>query len=82
MAEEEKKIIKNYSNGEVTVVWQPGLCQHSTRCYHGLPSVFDPKKRPWVNISGATSDEIVNQVNQCPSGALSSFRNSEVKKDE
>jgi len=36
----------------------------------GLPNVFNPEARPWVNINGATSEEIENQVKQCPSAAL------------
>lgn len=64
-------ITKRYSNGEVTVVWRPDLCIHCGVCTGGLPQVFDPGKRPWVTIGGATTDEIVRQVEQCPSGALS-----------
>ncbi|GHB56206.1 (4Fe-4S)-binding protein [Persicitalea jodogahamensis] len=67
----EKRITKNYGNGEVTVVWQPHKCIHSAICFRGLPSVFDPQKRPWVNIQGADTDTIINQVEKCPSGALS-----------
>ncbi len=71
-------LTKTYTNGEVTVVWKPGLCIHSTVCWKaatGLPEVFDPRKRPWINIEGATTFRIVNQVNKCPSGALSFFYN-------
>ena len=64
-------ITKRYSNGEITVVWKPDLCAHSTICFQGLPSVFDPRERPWVRIGGATTDAIVRQVDACPSGALS-----------
>ena len=66
-----KEIIKNYSNGEITVVWQPSKCSHSKKCFHDLPEVFDPGKRPWVNIEGSDTDTIVDQVKACPSGALS-----------
>ncbi len=62
---------KHYSNGEITVVWKPTLCQHSTKCWRGLLPVFDPRKRPWVNMQGAPSEQIRAQVAQCPSGALS-----------
>ncbi len=72
-----RKITKKYSNGEVTVVWQPHICVHSTVCFRGLPAVFDPGRRPWVDPLAASTAEITAQVDQCPSGALTWFRNSE-----
>jgi uncharacterized Fe-S cluster protein YjdI len=66
-----KDIIKKYTNGEVTVIWQPSKCIHSTICFQGLPEVFDPQKRPWVTIEGASTNQIFDQVKECPSGALS-----------
>jgi uncharacterized Fe-S cluster protein YjdI len=72
-----KSIIKKYSNDEVTVVWQPDKCIHSAICISGLPNVFDNQKRPWVNIQGATSERIIEQVKACPSGALSYFMNGQ-----
>jgi len=33
--------------------------------------VFNPRRRPWVEVTAATTDEIVTQVVKCPSGALS-----------
>lgn len=68
---EEKKIVKEYTNGEVTVVWQPHMCIHSKKCWKGLLPVFDPRRKPWVDMNGASSERIVAQVNECPSGALS-----------
>ena len=64
-------IIKRYSNGEITVVWQPSLCVHSGICARGLPKVFDPRRRPWVILDGFDTATIVEQVERCPSGALS-----------
>jgi uncharacterized Fe-S cluster protein YjdI len=66
-----REITKHYSNGEITVVWKPHVCTHSTICFRGLPEVFDPRVRPWVNIEGADSKTIIEQVSKCPSGALS-----------
>ena len=66
-----KEIIKKYSNGEVTVTWEPSKCIHSTICFSGLPEVFNPRKQPWVNIEGSTTNKIVEQVKECPSGAIS-----------
>lgn len=73
---EKKDIVKEYSNGEVTIVWKPGLCMHSTLCYKGLPEVFDPKARPWIDAKGADTGRIVEQVKKCPSGALSYYYNN------
>ena len=68
------EVIKKYSNGEVTVVWQPAKCIHSMVCWKlpgGLPEVFDPKARPWIDMDGASTIRIIEQVKKCPSGALS-----------
>lgn len=69
-------ITKKYTNGEVTVVWKPGKCIHSTICVNGLPSVFDNNKKPWITPEGSDTQHIIEQVNQCPSGALSYFLNA------
>ena len=67
----EKAITKRYSNGAVTVIWQPAKCIHSGVCVRGLSHVFDPQRRPWIDLAPATSEQIVAQVAKCPSGALS-----------
>jgi uncharacterized Fe-S cluster protein YjdI len=61
---------RDYSNGEIVVHWDSDLCTHCEACWRGLPKVFDPNRRPWVDIKAATTEEIVRQVSQCPSGAL------------
>lgn len=60
----------SYTNGEVTVEWRPELCKHAARCATQLPQVFNPAAKPWVNVEGATSQEIKDQVAKCPTGAL------------
>ena len=70
-----------YTNGEVTVVWKPDTCIHSRICWTVLREVFDPAKRPWVNIEGSTTERIIEQVRKCPSGALSYFMNNETTAD-
>lgn len=59
--------------------WKPHKCIHSERCYKGLPEVFKPKERPWVQPGNAKSETIVNQVKKCPSGALDFYYNEEGK---
>jgi uncharacterized Fe-S cluster protein YjdI len=68
---------KKYSNGAVTVVWKPSICQHTGICFMGLPQVFDPSRRPWIAIDSASTEEIIAQVNACPSGALSYHMNDQ-----
>lgn len=68
-------VIKHYTNGEVTIVWEPERCIHSAICFRGLPTVFKPKDRPWVVPTGAPTGQIIAQIEACPSGALRYFRN-------
>ena len=67
----------SYTNGEVTVVWKPKVCIHSTLCWKGLVEVFNLRERPWIKIDGASAEKIIEQVRKCPSGALSYFLNAE-----
>lgn len=67
--------IKEYSNGEVTIVWKPAKCIHSANCVHGLGDVFQPKEKPWIKVDAASTDALINQVKECPSGALSFYMN-------
>ncbi|MDO5971649.1 (4Fe-4S)-binding protein [Flavivirga aquimarina] len=69
--------IKEYSNGETTVVWEAEKCIHSAICAKGLPEVFQPRERPWVKIDAASTDAIIALVKQCPSGALRFYMNAE-----
>ena len=73
-----EKIIKKYTSGDLTVVWQPDLCIHSRNCFKGLPNVFNPSNRPWVTIENEDHDTIRKQIALCPSGALS-IASSEVE---
>lgn len=71
-----KNIVKEYTNGEVTIVWKSALCTHSANCVRGLPEVFDVKASPWINAQGAATERIIEQVKKCPSGALSFYLNA------
>ncbi len=71
------EIVKEYTNNEMTVVWKPGQCIHSEKCWRGSPMVFKPKEKPWVDMEGATTKQIIEQVDKCPSGALSYYMNNE-----
>jgi uncharacterized Fe-S cluster protein YjdI len=79
-----KDITKKYSNGEVTIVWQPSVCIHSSICWrgeNGLPQVFNPSEKPWIKPDGAETNRIIEQIKKCPSGALSYFMNEDKEKN-
>ncbi|REJ80853.1 MAG: hypothetical protein DWQ44_04700 [Bacteroidetes bacterium] len=62
---------KKYTNGEINIIWKAGKCIHSGNCVRGLPLVFRPKEKPWIRTEMAGTEELIEQVNKCPSGALS-----------
>ena len=62
---------RNYQKGDLTVVWESKKCIYSEVCGRGLKEVFNPKESPWVNMDGASLQRIREQVDLCPSGALS-----------
>jgi uncharacterized Fe-S cluster protein YjdI len=75
---------KEYSNGEITIVWQPDLCIHSRKCWHGpegLLEVFNPFEKPWIKPESASSERIMQQIELCPSGALSFYVNDNKDKE-
>ena len=75
------KRVHSYSNDEITVSWDADTCFHSEVCTKNLSSVFNLKQKPWVNVNGATKEEIIKLINTCPSGALSYNLSSTEEKD-
>lgn len=61
---------RTYETEQIAVYWEPKLCFHSGNCVRALPAVFDPKRRPWIDVNAATADDIAAAVQRCPSGAL------------
>ena len=67
----EKSIIKKYKKDDFTILWEPKKCIHSAICVKELPQVYDPKAKPWIKPENATIDQLKEQIQACPSGALS-----------
>lgn len=62
---------KEYTNGEIDILWKQDKCIHSGICVKTLPKVYNPNERPWIKPENASTAELIEQVSKCPSGALS-----------
>ena len=71
------EIQKEYTNGELTIVWKPRVCFHSKECVKGLPGVFNPDEKPWIKPENGSTDELKQTINRCPSRALSYYMNKD-----
>lgn len=78
----EKEIVKEYSNGDLTVIWKPKKCIHSEVCWRTLPEVYDPKGKPWIKPENASVEELKEQINKCPSAALTYKIKGETEMEE
>ncbi|MFY9580626.1 MAG: (4Fe-4S)-binding protein [Gaiellaceae bacterium] len=82
MSEKIAKPTREYATEEIVVEWRPSLCYHSQNCIAALPRVFDPQRRPWIDVTAAGADEVEAAVAHCPSGALRARRpNAEASVD-
>ena len=62
--------MKEYLTDEIAVIWKPELCEHSGIRVKMLPNVYNPKERPWIKPENATTQQLIEQINQRPSKAL------------
>ncbi|MCE7054213.1 (4Fe-4S)-binding protein [Algoriphagus sp. AGSA1] len=63
--------IKKYQKDNLTIIWKPQKCIHSGVCVKTLPKVYNPKASPWIRPENASLEALKNQINACPSKALS-----------
>lgn len=60
-----------FTNGEITVTYQPRQCINAEACAKGLSQVFRTSVIPWIDLEAADSKTVIKQIKKCPSGALS-----------
>ncbi|GAA4243063.1 (4Fe-4S)-binding protein [Winogradskyella psychrotolerans] len=64
-----------FSNAEITVTYKPRCCANAGICARQLSDVFRNSVIPWIDLEGAQTDAIINQIKKCPSGALKYYLN-------
>jgi CDGSH-type Zn-finger protein/uncharacterized Fe-S cluster protein YjdI len=62
--------IHRYPADGIVVTYEIRRCIHARECVHGLPAVFDPGRKPWVDPKAAPADEVARVIERCPTGAL------------
>lgn len=65
----ERKLHR-YEGEAITVTFDLVRCIHSAECVKGLPEVFDPQRKPWVDPDRAPAERVAEVVRRCPTGAL------------
>lgn len=68
------KPLQTYEAPGITVTFDPNICTHSGKCVRGLPTVFDVKRKRWIQLEHESAEAIAAQVARCPSGALQATR--------
>ena len=66
-----KDRLDTYHGKKITIHDNRSICAHAGYCTDGLPAVFRHRGDPFVDPDGAGIAEIIDIINQCPSGALS-----------
>jgi uncharacterized Fe-S cluster protein YjdI len=77
-----KGVTRAYETDEIRVLWDATRCTHVATCLNALPEVFDVRRRPWIDITGASAQEIAETVRLCPTGALRYEALAESVRDE
>ena len=59
-----------YKSDKIEVSYFPKLCIHAKECVKGLPKVFDPDKKPWIEPEKGDPEKLAEVIERCPTGAL------------
>ena len=62
--------LHEFRGDAITVTWSRRRCTHVAACIMNLPAVFEPGRRPWVDVAKGSAEAIARVVPHCPTGAL------------
>jgi len=65
-----KTLNNEFYNNDITVTYKPSVCSLSGVCARELSDVFSDSIIPWINLDNSNTNQIINQIKRCPSGAL------------
>ena len=63
-------LTRKYERGDITVRWYAKRCVHAAECIKKQPRVFNPRRRPWIDLADVDIEDIKRAVEACPTGAL------------
>ncbi|MGI9666058.1 MAG: (4Fe-4S)-binding protein [Acidimicrobiia bacterium] len=61
---------RTYEDTALRVLWDSSLCIHTGKCIRSSDGVFEPTRRPWVDLTQADTSTVVAAIENCPTGAL------------
>ena len=61
---------RQYDGDGIRVTYDSERCIHAAECVHGLPEVFDPDRKPWIEAGAASAEDLATVIRRCPTGAL------------
>ena len=67
----DDKAVFTYVGRQAEVTWHGGLCIHVQECARARGELFVGGRDPWCQPDLASTDEIIEVVSRCPTGALS-----------
>jgi len=68
----ETEVLQNYEGKEISINFNRSICSGASKCVEGLSSVFKSGDGgDWIFPDEDTNENIIKQINACPSGALS-----------
>ena len=65
-----EKGVVTYPGKFIEVMWDARLCIHIGECVRAQGDLFVAGRRPWCQPDRVSSEEVVEVVERCPSGAL------------